>query len=56
MTWIYFLKKKLEVFERFLEFKGLVENQINRKIKVLRAEIGGELCGKSSNSSINNMV
>ena len=27
-TWIYFLKAKSEVFERFREFKSLVENQI----------------------------
>ena len=26
-TWIYFLKKKTEVFDRFKEFKALVENQ-----------------------------
>ena len=26
-TWIYFLKAKLAVFERFREFKTLVENQ-----------------------------
>jgi hypothetical protein len=25
-TWIYFLRKKLEVFEKFEEFKSLVEN------------------------------
>ena len=25
-TWIYFLKKKFEVFDRFKEFKALVEN------------------------------
>ena len=25
-TWIYFLRKKSEVFERFKEFKYLVEN------------------------------
>jgi hypothetical protein len=46
MTWIYFLKKKSEVFKRFLEFKSLVENQTNRKIKVLRIDDGGELSGK----------
>ena len=46
MTSIYFLKKKLEVFKRFLEFKALVENQTNRKIKVLRTDNGGEFCGK----------
>jgi hypothetical protein len=25
-TWIYFLRKKSEVFEKFKEFKSLVEN------------------------------
>ena len=45
MTWIYFLKKKLEVFKRFSEFKALVENQTDRKIKVLRTNNGGEFCG-----------
>ena len=30
-TWIYFLKKKVEVFERFKEFKALVENLSERK-------------------------
>ena len=45
ITWIYFLKKKLEVFERCLEFKALVENQTNREIKVLRIDNGGEFYG-----------
>ena len=27
-TWIYFIKTKKEVFNRFKEFKSLVENQI----------------------------
>lgn len=35
-TWIYFLKKKYEVFDRFKEFKALVENQTEKKIKVLK--------------------
>ena len=46
MTWIYFLKKKSEVFKRFLEFKSLVKNQNNKKIKVLRIDNGGEFRGK----------
>ena len=46
MTWIYFLSKKSKEFEKFLEFKDLVENQIDRKIKVLRIDNRGELCGK----------
>eukprot|EP00253_Pinus_taeda_P016183 PITA_16183 len=35
-TWIYFLKKKNEVFKWFLSFKALVENQTRKKIKILR--------------------
>ena len=41
-TWIYFLKAKSEVFERFPEFKTLVENQTGKKIRVLRTNNGGE--------------
>jgi hypothetical protein len=44
-TWIYFLRKKYEVFDRFKEFKALVENQTKKIIKVLRTNNGGELCG-----------
>jgi hypothetical protein len=44
-TWIYFLRKKYEVFDKFKEFKALVENQIENKIKVLRTDNGGEFCG-----------
>jgi len=35
-TWIYFLKAKDEVFNKFQEFKDLVENISERKIKLLR--------------------
>ena len=45
-TWIYFLKKKSEAFDRFKEFKALVENQTEKKIKVLRIDNGGEFCSK----------
>jgi hypothetical protein len=44
-TWIYFLRKKSEVFDKFKEFKALVENQTEKKIKVLRTNNGGEFCG-----------
>jgi transposase InsO family protein len=44
-TWIYFLKKKYEVFDKFKEFKALVENQTEKIIKVLRTDNGGEFCG-----------
>jgi hypothetical protein len=43
-TWIYFLKKKSKVFDRFKEFKDFVENQIEKRIKVSRIDNGGEFC------------
>ena len=43
--WIYFLRKKSEVFSKFKEFKALVENQSENKIKVLRTDNGGEFYG-----------
>jgi hypothetical protein len=43
-TWIYFLRKKYEVFDRFKEFKALVENQTEKIIKVLRIDNGREFC------------
>jgi hypothetical protein len=41
-TWIYFLKAKNEVFNKFKEFKALVENLSEKKIKILRSDNGGE--------------
>jgi len=43
-TWIYFLKKKSEVFDKFKEFKALVENQTEKKIRVLRKNNSGVFC------------
>jgi hypothetical protein len=40
-TWIYFLRNKFEVFDKFKEFKALVENLIEKIIKVLRMDNGG---------------
>jgi hypothetical protein len=34
-TWIYFLKKKSEVFQHLQDFKALIETQSGKKIKVL---------------------
>ena len=48
-TWLYFLRKKCEVFKRFQEFKTLVENQTGKNIKVLETNNGGELCDKAFN-------
>ena len=41
-TWIYFLKNKDEVFEKFKEFKALVENLSEKRIKTLRSDSGGD--------------
>jgi hypothetical protein len=40
-TWIYFLRNKYEVFNKFKEFKALVENQTEKKINVFRIDNGG---------------
>jgi hypothetical protein len=44
-TCLYFLRKKSYVFKKYKDFKYLVENQIDKKMKVLRSDNGGELCG-----------
>jgi hypothetical protein len=40
------MKAKDEVFDRFLEFRALVENQTSRKIRVLRSDNGCEYYSK----------
>lgn len=36
------IKKKSEVFEKFVEFKQFVENQTDKKVKILRSDNGTE--------------
>ena len=45
-TWIYFLKTEDEVFRKFKEFKSLIENHSERRIKTLRTDNGGEYISK----------
>jgi transposase InsO family protein len=45
-TWAYFLKSKDEVFGKSKEFKVLIENFSERKIKILRLDNGGEYTSK----------
>ena len=40
--YVYLLKSKGEAIEKFVLYKNEVENQLNRKIKVLRSDRGGE--------------
>ena len=41
-SWVYMLKTKDQVFERFCEWKALVEKQTKHKLKTLRTDNGGE--------------
>ena len=41
-TWIYFMKNKDEVFSKFKEFKALIENHTENKIKTFRSDNGRE--------------
>jgi hypothetical protein len=41
-TWVYFLKLKSEVFDKFLAYKALVEKQSRHQIQRLRTDNGGE--------------
>jgi transposase InsO family protein len=45
-TWLYLLKSKDEVFNKFKEFKALIENIYERKVKILRSDNGGEYTSK----------
>ena len=41
-TWLYPLRKKADFFDCFVKFQKLVENQLDRKIKVFQYDGGGE--------------
>ena len=49
MTWVTFLKEKSEAFMKFKDFKELVENEANLKIKCLRSDNGGEFTSNKFN-------
>jgi transposase InsO family protein len=49
MCWVFFLKEKLEAFQKFKTFKILVENEIGKKLKCLRSDNGGEFTSKEFN-------
>ena len=41
-TWVFFIKKKSEVCEKFTDLKALIENASSQKIKILIYNNGGE--------------
>jgi transposase InsO family protein len=49
MGWVCFLKEKSEALNKFKDFKTLVENEKETKIKCLRQENGGEFTSKEFN-------
>lgn len=46
-VWLYLLKSKRQVLDKFKEWKTLVEKQSEQKIKVLRSDNGGEYISKA---------
>src|SRR6266487_4225588 len=43
--WVYAIKTKDQVLEKFKEFHALVERQSGKKLKCVRSDNGGEYCG-----------
>lgn len=42
MTWVTFLREKSEAWEKFKIFKARIENEVDRRIKCLRSDTGGD--------------
>ena len=49
MTWILFLKHKVEELEKFETFKNQAKNYVQRRIKYLRSNRGGEFIANDFN-------
>ena len=41
-TWVYFIRRKGDVFEYFKEFRTMIEKQTEKCIKILRSNNGGQ--------------
>ena len=41
-VWVYFLKQKNQIFEKFVEWKKLVEKESGETLKILHTDNGGE--------------
>ncbi|XP_019158475.1 PREDICTED: uncharacterized protein LOC109155214 [Ipomoea nil] len=42
MTWVYFLKHKSEVFDKFTMFYAMIQTQFQKNIQIFRSDNGGE--------------
>jgi hypothetical protein len=49
LTWVAFLKEKVEAFEKFKIFKSLTETQIGKRLKAVRSDRGGEFMSRYFN-------
>ncbi|KAJ0876890.1 putative RNA-directed DNA polymerase [Helianthus annuus] len=47
MTWVYFLKNKAEVYEKFVMFYAMIQTQFQTQIQILRSDNGGEFVNTS---------
>ena len=45
-VWVYFLRHKDQVFEKFCEWKSMVEKFTGRKLKTIRTDNGGEFTSR----------
>ncbi|EOY27496.1 Uncharacterized protein TCM_029332 [Theobroma cacao] len=50
--WIYFLKHKSEAYNKFIQFKALVENEAEKSLKILRTDNGKEYCSNEFKSHL----
>ena len=48
-VWVLLMKQKSEVFDKFKNWKIMIENQMGKKIKTLRTDNGLEFCNKQLN-------
>ena len=49
-VWVFFLKQKSDVFSTFKNWKTMIEKQIGRQVKCLRADNGLEFCSDEFNT------
>lgn len=47
MTWVYFLKNKSDVVDRFILFFQMIQTQFHTTIKILRSDNGREFVNKT---------
>ncbi|KAI3768520.1 hypothetical protein L2E82_19267 [Cichorium intybus] len=47
MTWMYFLKNKSEVLDKFIMFHTMIQTQFQKNIQIFRSDNGGEFVNTS---------